>query len=167
MNPAHIRNPQSCDISRFYVQLADYERIKTLTPGAFGRVYLARHKARGDLVVVKELYCNVEDQKSKQTFEREVGILGTVRHPALLTLHCCTPFVDNPNHSPAILTPFMANGSLDDILTLEREGKSPCNWTVTRKHITLFGIACGMMFMHEHRLIHRDLKPGNVATCFI
>jgi hypothetical protein len=24
-----------------------------------------------------------------------------------------------------------------------------------------------MMFMHEHRLIHRDLKPGNVATCFI
>jgi serine/threonine protein kinase len=104
----------------------------------------------------------MDDPKSRQMFEREVQILGTVRHPALLTLHGCTRFVADLLHSPAILTPFMSNGSLDTILKQEREGRTPSEWTRTRKHIILLGIASGMMFMHEHRLIHRDLKPANV-----
>jgi serine/threonine protein kinase len=95
-------------------------------------------------------------------FEQEVQVLATVRHPALLTLQGCTQFVADVVHSPAILTAFMSNGSLDAILHLEREKKTPVQWTTTRKHISLLGIASGMMFMHERRFIHRDLKPVNV-----
>jgi TPR repeat protein len=157
-----IRSPVSCDISKFYVDFSSYDRIKKLGAGAFGQVYSAKHKVTGAVVVIKELFCDVTDAKARQMFEREVQILGTVRHPALLSLHGCTRFVSDPQHSPAILTPLMVNGSVDVMLKSERDGKAPPEWTPTRKHIVLLGIASGMMFMHDHRFIHRDLKPANV-----
>jgi serine/threonine protein kinase len=157
-----ISAPGSMDPSAFYVDLSDYERIRRLGKGAFGVVYSAREKRTQLIVAVKERDCDVQDETMKKLFEREVQILGSVRHPALLSLHGCTPFVEHPDHMPAILTPFMANGSLEDIMKKERSGNAPAEWTMTRKLIVLLGIASGMMFMHENRYIHRDLKPGNV-----
>jgi serine/threonine protein kinase len=157
-----IRSPGRCDISEFYIELSEYEKLNRLGSGAVGAVFRARHKRTGDIVAIKEIACNVNDDKAQERFEREIQILGTVRHPALLTLYGCTPYVPNTLHSPMILTPFMSHGSVEDMLRKERNGTAPAEWTSTRKHIVLFGIASGMMFMHEHRIIHRDLKPDNV-----
>jgi serine/threonine protein kinase len=157
-----IRRPATVEISTFYVNLSDYETLRRLGTGAFGRVYAARHKPTGLEVAVKELDCDVTDQRSRELFEREVQILGTVRHPALLSLDGCTRFAADPAHMAAILTPLMTSGSLDDVLKQERSGKAPKEWNATRKQIVLLGVASGMMFMHDNRFIHRDLKPGNI-----
>jgi TPR repeat protein len=149
-------------ISSFYVQLSDYEIAKRLASGAFGQVSVGHHKTTQLMVAVKGLTCDVSNEDHRRHFEREVQILGTVRHPAILSLHGCTPFVHSPAHLPSILTPFMSRGSLADVLKLHRAGQPPPEWTLTRKMIILLGVASGMMFMHEYRFIHRDLKPANI-----
>jgi hypothetical protein len=72
-----------------------------------------------------------------------------VRHPAVLSLVGFTEFANDGGHCPAILTPFMSRGSLDDVL--KREKLSESEWSSTRRLILLLGIASGMMFMREHR----------------
>jgi serine/threonine protein kinase len=128
----------------------------------FGRVYSARHRKSNRIVAVKELKCNVDAGETRVQFEREVQMLATIRHPAVLSLVGFTEFVNDGDHGRAILMPFMSRGSLADVLVPEYAYANPEEWTPTRKLIILLGIASGMMFMHEHRFIHRDLKPENV-----
>jgi serine/threonine protein kinase len=58
----------------------------------------------------------------------------------------------------------MPRGSVDDFIrAARRKGATPDPaWTPTRKHIVLFGVACGMMWLHENHIRHRHLKPANI-----
>jgi O-acetyl-ADP-ribose deacetylase (regulator of RNase III) len=155
---ANVSRPVRRDLSSLVVRLSDYNIGKKLGSGRFGQVFVAHDRVTGAVVAVKTLTCDMGNDDDKRSFEREVEILAGVRHPAVLSLHGWTGFVDNP----AILTEYMARGSLDAVLKLEKKGRAPAEWTLTRKRIVLLGVASGMMFMHKHRFIHRDLKPGNI-----
>ena len=63
---------------------------------------------------------------------------------------------------PVILTEYLPNGSLDDVLTLERRSLATFEWTETRKLINIYGIATSMLYLHQHKILHRDLKPANI-----
>ena len=54
------------------------------------------------------------------------------------------------------------NGSLSNVLTNVRKGTSKVIFDNTIRQIILIGIARGMMLIHQHRIIHHDLKLGNV-----
>ena len=56
----------------------------------------------------------------------------------------------------------MTNGSLADIIDLERKGLCKDQWNETRKLINIYGIASALSFLHSHEIIHRDLKPDNI-----
>jgi serine/threonine protein kinase len=139
--------------------LADYEMSKKIGGGAFGGVHSARQKSTGAIVAMKVLHPDVSDDRQRESFRREVVLLATLHHPAILPLIGCTPF-DSPK-GPVIVTPLMA-GSVESSIESENRGERPALWTRTQKHIVLLGIAAGMAFMHGRRAIHRDLKPANV-----
>jgi serine/threonine protein kinase len=149
----------SIDISSFYIQFNDYEKLEDLGKGGFGGVYKAQHIPTGKIVAMKTLRPDIASDEQRIYYNREVYALATLNHPAILPLIGFTPF-DEPN-GPSIVMPLMT-ASVQRYINLERNNRAPHEWTPTRKHIILMGIAVGMAFMHSQNWIHRDLKPDNV-----
>lgn len=57
-------------------QITDYNLTKKIGTGAYGKVYLARHKSTGDLVAIKQLDKNMLLKLNKQeSVMREKAIL--------------------------------------------------------------------------------------------
>lgn len=146
------------DISSFYVEMDEFEKIEKLGSGGQGTVWKCKSVKTGKIVARKKVNWS-HDEYVATSYNHEVGVMGNVRHPALLELVGCTPW---SSKTPMILTPFMPNGSVEDMIKKERAGQRHPEWTPIRKHIVLYGTACGMAYMHKLRLIHRDIKPANI-----
>ena len=141
--------------SHFYKTMEDFsDEGKAIGRGGAGPIRLAKYKETGELVAMKPI--RVDDtEASRKSYEREVEILGNFNHPVLLQLLGCTPFPEEGTFdNPVIMTAYMPKGDLHKVDT--------ATLTATQKHIILYGIASALMFLHEHRVIHRDIKPGNI-----
>ena len=145
-------------IASFYVDMDEFEKLEKLGEGGFATVWKCKSVKTGKIVARKKVKWSSNEYWAN-AYEREVGIMGNVRHPALLELVGCTPWSSG---TPMILTPFMPNGSVDDMIKKEIAKQPHPEWTPIRKHIVLYGTACGMAYMHKLRLIHRDMKPANI-----
>lgn len=88
--------------------------------------------------------------------------MAKLNYPSIVKFigYCPTDFNKKPK--PVIISEFLSNGSLEDILNLERKGLCKENWDDTRKLINIYGIAKAMSYLHAHNIIHRDLKPDNI-----
>jgi serine/threonine protein kinase len=87
--------------------------------------------------------------------------LYQLRHPALVPiLGFCLPEGRDPG--PAVMTPFMVNGSLAEALEKERKHIVGVGFDVTAKSKCVFGIAVAMAFLHKNGICHGNLKPENV-----
>lgn len=147
--------------------LDDVESLgEELGHGSFGSVWPGRIKKTGQEVAVKEIMSECtnlskeeRERKTKQ-YWREVLIMATLKHPALMNIVGYTPFTHTNKNRPALLMPLMAR-SVEDMIKLEQQGLAG-DWDLSQKHIVIYGIACGMAFLHKNRIIHRDLKPMNV-----
>ena len=65
---------------------------------------------------------------------------------------------------PVIITEFASNGSLEQIIDMERNGFSISGWDDTAKLININGIAAGILYLHQNNILHRDLKPANILV---
>ena len=60
-----------------------------------------------------------------------------------------------------------SNGSLSDVFKKIEEKKIfPSNYTNTSRQIILVGICFGMKYLHENKIIHRNLNPSNILLDF-
>jgi serine/threonine protein kinase len=98
-------------------------------------VYLALDKTRQTLVAVKGHHVDVRNKWAFRSFEREMQILGTIRHPMLLNLHGCTCFEQEDDQNPCILIPFMSGGSVDEMIHAEQARGRAEHWLVMNGEI--------------------------------
>lgn len=141
------------------IDLTNYEKIKQIGNGGYGRVYLVQNTKDKQKYAAKVSKITNDDVKN---FVRELDILSKIRHRTILPFkgYSLTDFSGEQN--PIILTKYASNGSLRDALKNESLGLSPEDWNNTKKHIILYGIAKGMDYIHKKHFIHRDLKPENI-----
>ncbi|KAJ4959183.1 hypothetical protein NE237_026294 [Protea cynaroides] len=137
-------------------QLAGFTKnySKKLGSGGFGDVFKGE-LPNGVLVAIKVLK-KASDKRAEEQFMAEVSTIGRTYHVNLVRLFgfCFHSTVQ------ALVYEYMENGSLDDILFNKNR---QLEWGMLNE--IAIGTAKGIAYLHEEcqqRIIHYDIKPGNV-----
>ncbi|OHT14081.1 hypothetical protein TRFO_15612 [Tritrichomonas foetus] len=149
-------------LSSFMVNLSDYDINPTeIAHGNFGSVSEGWEKKTRRHVAIKTIKNASSTAKENTDLVRELSLLAQIRHPACLNLLGFTRAASD-GHNPIIITPFMANGTLESALKAIFEGHPIKEFTPTKMTCSLYGICSAMTYLHSKGIIHRDFKPANI-----
>ncbi len=134
------------------VTLGHYQVLEKIGAGGMGEVYRARDEHLDRDVAIKILPPGVlADELSRKRFHKEALLLSKLNHPNIATIHD----FDTQQGVDFLVMEFIAGSALSDKLA---KGPLP-EGDVLRLGLQL---AEGLAAAHEHGVIHRDLKPGNL-----
>jgi len=132
-----------------------YTWLNTLGSGGFGEVVLARHDGSQTLVAIKYLRQNLlSDAEFTQRFRAEAAVLAALDDPHVVRLY---EYVESP-YGAAIVMELIDGVSLREILN--HQGATTAEAALVVLHGSLLGLAAA----HQHGVVHRDYKPGNVLV---
>ncbi len=131
-----------------------YEILGTLGSGAMGDVFKGRDPSLDRIVAVKVIRDVVSSAKALERFQREARAAARLNHPNIITVH---EFGDHEGH-PFIAMEYLEGKDLEDLL--EETPDLP----VEKQIDILRQAALGLHFAHQKDIIHRDVKPANIAV---
>ena len=136
----------------------DYDELKIMKKigkGGFANVYLAQWK--GNLIAFKLFDTSFlgNSENNFSIFEKEFGILASINHPNIV--HCYGATLKIPRIG--ILLEYCKSGDLFNYIKVERIG-DPLDFESKLSFIR--NICSGMEYLHNRKIIHRDLKLENI-----
>jgi serine/threonine protein kinase len=137
-----------------YVAAKDFELLKVIGMGAFGKVLQVRNKKSKNILAMKVISKRLLRRKAGyiENVQAERNILTKVRHPFVVTMHCSF----QSREKLFIIMDFLAGGEL--FLRLGREGI----FLEKTAAFYLAEIILALDHLHHHGVLHRDLKPENI-----
>ncbi|MBA0671135.1 hypothetical protein Goklo_024877 [Gossypium klotzschianum] len=148
---SHLQQPFiEFSLSEIEEATEDFDQLYKIAEGARGSVYY-KCALRHTEVVIKVLGRNSFQDSNE--FLREVDDLIKLRHPNLVNLIGACP------EKRALVYEYVPNGSLEDHLN-SRNDMPPLSWQ-SRMHIAT-QLCSTLMFLHAGKLVHGNLKPGNI-----
>ncbi|XP_072487065.1 serine/threonine-protein kinase 10 [Notamacropus eugenii] len=128
-----------------------WEIVGELGDGAFGKVYKAKNKETGELAAAKVIETKSEEEL--EDYIVEIEILATCDHPYIVKL--LGAFYHDGKLW--IMIEFCPGGAVDAImLELDRGLTEPQIQVICRQMLE------ALTYLHSKKIIHRDLKAGNV-----
>jgi len=129
-----------------------YQKVEKIGEGTYGVVYKARNRLTGELVALKKIRLEAEDEGIPSTAIREISILKELQHPNIVRLH-------DVIHTERKLTLVFEFLDLDLKKYLDvRDSPLPHEDI----KVLLYQLVAGVAFCHDRRVLHRDLKPQNL-----
>ncbi len=132
--------------------IGKYE-LQQFLGGGMSRVYKARDTVIDRTVVVKILTeQSAKDTEAKARFLQEARVAGKIAHDNIVRVY---DFGEQDGQTFMVME-FLQGENLGDLIKSGRTGD------LHRKLTTAVQIASALDHIHNHKIIHRDIKPDNV-----
>src|SRR5216110_2448069 len=130
----------------------DYELLEEIGRGGQGVVYRAHQKSLNRTVALKVITVGTwATEAHLKRFRREAEAAARLEHPGIVPIH----EVGERDGQCYFSMKFVEGGQLDEVA---RRKPMPI-----RRAAELIGkVARIVHYAHEHRILHRDIKPGNI-----
>ncbi|XP_077241096.1 putative serine/threonine protein kinase IREH1 [Tasmannia lanceolata] len=131
----------------------DFEIIKPISRGAFGRVFLAKKRTTGDLFAIKVLKkADMIRKNAVESILAERDILISVRNPFVVRFFYSFTCQENLY----LVMEYLNGGDLYSLL----RNLGCLDEDVARIYIA--EVVLALEYLHSLRVVHRDLKPDNL-----
>lgn len=136
-------------------KLGKYEILAELGHGAMGVVYKARDPFIGRLVALKTINSNLVDRPDLlERFYQEAQSAGKLQHPNIVTVF----ELGQEKDTPFIAMEYIDGESLEKIIVEQ------IDLPLALKIGYIVRVCQALEFAHKNRVVHRDIKPGNVMV---
>ncbi|OII74271.1 cAMP-catalytic domain-containing protein [Cryptosporidium ubiquitum] len=131
----------------------DFQLIRTLGTGSFGRVFLSKYKEDNSIYAIKRLKKSVViRQKQVDHITNEKAILSRIKHPFLVRMY--GTFKDD--RYLYIMMEFVIGGEFFTYLRRCRHFDNETSRFYAAQVVLMFE------YLHGKNIIYRDLKPENI-----
>ncbi len=130
----------------------DYELLEEIGRGGQGVVYRARQKSLNRTVALKVIGLgHWATPAHLKRFRLEAEAAASLEHPGIVPIH----EVGERDGSCYFSMKFVEGGQLDEVVRREP-------MPIRRATELIANVARTVHYAHEHHILHRDIKPGNI-----
>lgn len=129
-----------------------YQKMEKIGEGTYGIVYKAKDRVTGDIVALKKIRLEAEDEGIPSTAIREISLLKELQHPNIVRLFD----VVHTERKLTLVFEFL-DQDLKKYLDICDSG---LDLPILKSF--LYQLLNGIAHCHHHRILHRDLKPPNL-----
>src|SRR5437868_8354753 len=134
-------------------RLGNYQILEEIGRGGMGVIYRARQRHSRRIVALKRMVSyHADSRETLERFRREAEAAASVDHPNILPIYEVGQGEDG---LPFFSMKYAAGGSLQKAEPVLRNELRECVRLMAK-------VAHAVQYAHEHGVLHRDLKPGNI-----
>mmetsp|Transcript_27046 Transcript_27046/g.23883 ORF Transcript_27046/g.23883 Transcript_27046/m.23883 type:complete len:177 (+) Transcript_27046:68-598(+) len=131
----------------------DYDFLKVIGQGSFGKVYLVKNKKEKVHYAMKVLNkSNIQDKKQKDHITAEKNVMSKINHPFIVKMHRAF----QSDMKLYFVLDFLNGGEL--YFHLKKEGR----FTENKARFYAAEVILAIEHLHKKGIVYRDLKPENI-----
>ncbi|KIJ95624.1 hypothetical protein K443DRAFT_682889 [Laccaria amethystina LaAM-08-1] len=132
-----------------------YAKIEKVGEGTYGVVYKARDTSNNQIVALKKIRLEAEDEGVPSTAIREISLLKELKDDNIVKL------LDIVHADQKLYLVFeFLDVDLKRYIETGNQNRTPITLEIVKKFTHQLNM--GLLYCHSHRILHRDLKPQNL-----
>ena len=142
-------------------RIRDWQVEELLGEGGMGQVWRARHTRLNRNFAIKVIADELmSDKKFEELFIREAGTQAELQHPHIIP--ATDFFVEDDLH--CLVMPYIDNQSLEERMDKGKDHKTGKRPPLPLQEAVAIALQVlqALDYAHQHRVIHRDVKPSNI-----
>ena len=134
-------------------KIGNYEVVGVIAEGGMGIVYKGIDPRFGRPVAIKLMTTGFsKNEEALRRFYNEAQSVGNLQHPNIVVVYD----LGDEDGTPFLVMEYLDGESLDRVIASRRE------LSIVEKLHIIIKVLRALHYAHQRRIIHRDVKPGNV-----